>query len=396
MVQNSTDTIRKFETAFSAKNYERVRELIHDKLEKSIAFSKLKSLSRRFAPLKAGIHGCEKLTAVHGARLKRKEALELAYFIHAIAPRKIATGPAYFPRDRLLPRAVQYDFPSKKTFIHLKCHNGAKKLGEGAFKEVTLSIQYDQASPKLVACAEAKGNIEKEVTNLYLARGLEGVIQVKAVMRRKGSSGDKTALIFDLYSPGALTDERMHKLPFDKRVKVAKKVLLGLEGLHKRGVIHRDIKPKNIFISDGPKGFSACLSDLGQGLFIHECPGKTVNCTPHYNPPEALGTKPINYEKADIFSLGMVIYQLAFSKKLPWASDKYLPEWIRRPGKISEKAHLQKKLISKIEEVRKRCLSQIYHMSASRGKTLKKIAVDMLHPNPDKRPKIHDILFKLK
>jgi len=87
-----------------------------------------------------------------------------------------------------------------------------------------------------------------------------------------------------------------------------------LEICHKKGIIHRDIKDENIYISDdglyklGDFGIAMKLSRGGWTASMHG--------TPHYMAPEIY--KGENYGLAvDIYSLGIVLYRLLNHGRLP-------------------------------------------------------------------------------
>jgi len=95
----------------------------------------------------------------------------------------------------------------------------------------------------------------------------------------------------------------------------------GLKYAHDKGVIHRDIKPANILIS---KEGEVKITDFGIAKSDEEESGLTQKGTtlgtPSYMAPEQIADSKNVDKRADIFSLGVLLYQMT-TGKLPFASD---------------------------------------------------------------------------
>jgi len=95
-------------------------------------------------------------------------------------------------------------------------------------------------------------------------------------------------------------------------LRLARRVAEGLAVLHERGIVHRDIKPSNIFLPQSSLEHVKLL-DLGVARLLHASRPSTRSGvmvgTPGYMAPEqARGTREID-ARADIFSLGCVMYE---------------------------------------------------------------------------------------
>ena len=106
--------------------------------------------------------------------------------------------------------------------------------------------------------------------------------------------------------------ERERQLPVADAVRIATAVANALEHAHKAGVVHRDLKPENILMQDG----EPVVADFGIALAVRRAVGERLTMTgmslgtPQYMSPEqATGDRVID-ARADIFSLGCVVYEL--------------------------------------------------------------------------------------
>ncbi len=103
-----------------------------------------------------------------------------------------------------------------------------------------------------------------------------------------------------------------HLLPIADAIDIIIKVCHGLDYAHQRGIIHRDIKPSNILL--GTNG-EIKITDFGLASFaeLARKDTRTVG-TPSYMPPEQVRGKG-STARSDIFSLGVILYQLLCGHK---------------------------------------------------------------------------------
>ena len=127
-------------------------------------------------------------------------------------------------------------------------------------------------------------------------------------------------LLMDYMPGGSLSDllSKRGPLPINEAVSIASHIAFALEAAHRRGVIHRDIKPDNIlFAADGtPK-----LADLGVAKFEDDATVTMVTRagmivgTPAYMAPEQMMDSHSIDARADIYSLGVVLYEMLTNKR---------------------------------------------------------------------------------
>src|SRR5208283_2160297 len=105
---------------------------------------------------------------------------------------------------------------------------------------------------------------------------------------------------------------RIGRLPYDKALETARKLCAGLAAAHDRGVIHRDLKPQNIMMN---KRGEVVIMDFGLAAIADQLSGDEVrNGTPAYMAPEQLKGSEVT-AKSDIYSLGLVLYEIFTGKK---------------------------------------------------------------------------------
>jgi len=146
---------------------------------------------------------------------------------------------------------------------------------------------------------------------------------------------------------------RIGRLPQDKAVEVSRQICAGLGAAHERGVIHRDLKPSNVMLDGAGK---ARITDFGLAGVAANIRGAEVRAgTPAYMAPEQLVGKEVT-TKSDIFSLGLVMYEVLTGKRAYDATT--VPELMkaRQSGTLTNPSTLVRDLDPLTERVILRCL----------------------------------------
>lgn len=131
----------------------------------------------------------------------------------------------------------------------------------------------------------------------------------------------KLYIITEYASNGNLHDyikKQKQKLPEELIWKLFVQILLGLNHMHSKKILHRDIKTLNVFLDDD---LNVKLGDMGVAkiLSTHTNFAKTIVGTPYYLSPELCEDKPYN-EKSDVWALGVVLYECCVQRH-PFDAD---------------------------------------------------------------------------
>ena len=122
------------------------------------------------------------------------------------------------------------------------------------------------------------------------------------------------------YCPGGTLDQLLlekGKLPLERALALVRDVAAGLEHTHEKRVLHRDVKPANVFLSE--EGV-AKLGDFGTGVFAAEALQERVG-TAFYMAPELFsgGSSSI---QSDVYSLGVLAYEVLAGAR-PFLGESY-------------------------------------------------------------------------
>jgi serine/threonine-protein kinase len=122
-------------------------------------------------------------------------------------------------------------------------------------------------------------------------------------------------------------------MPADLAVRIMCEALTSLSEAHRKGIIHRDIKPDNLFLARRPSPDGGGMRDVctvldfgiakvreQEGIKAVETQAGMVFGTPRYMSPEQAQGRPLDH-RSDLYSLGVILYQMLVGRP-PFEEDE--------------------------------------------------------------------------
>jgi eukaryotic-like serine/threonine-protein kinase len=202
-----------------------------------------------------------------------------------------------------------------------------QRLGSGGMGSVYEAVHRDISKPVALKTLAARLASEPQAQARFLREAASAsrlthphVVDVTDF----GSDGGITYLVMELLRgedlAAALVREPMG-LPVERLTDIMLAVCAGVFAAHEVGVIHRDLKPPNIFLSHGslddivPKvldfGISKMLDEKMSSTLTGT--GTVIGTTPYLSPEQVAG-RPVD-ARSDQYSLGVILYECATGRR---------------------------------------------------------------------------------
>ncbi|XVF00536.1 hypothetical protein REPUB_Repub04eG0009300 [Reevesia pubescens] len=206
-----------------------------------------------------------------------------------------------------------------------------KVIGSGSFGTVHLAMNKATGGLFVVKSAESVAGLESLENEASIIEGLNSPFIVQCIGKElsKESNDDRKISIFMEYMAGGSLSDIAEKfggaLDEDVIRLYTREILCGLKYLHENGIVHCDLKCKNVLL--GSSG-NVKLTDFGCARRPEDLKNKgelgrsnwqPVGGTPLWMAPEVLRNEGLDYA-SDIWSLGCTVIEMATGRP-PWSNE---------------------------------------------------------------------------
>jgi serine/threonine protein kinase len=185
--------------------------------------------------------------------------------------------------------------------------------------------------------------------------------------------------------------EKDRVLDWETAVGYIKQIAQGIDHAHKNKIIHRDLRPSNIMVSE--EG-TAKITDFGTSAWLNNIPyaSTRIGSPPYMAPEQFLGKA--SYQ-SDIYSLGCIFYEMIVGRPPIFDPDPFKILEKAQQGKITPPRLRNSKIPREIDEIIMRCLaSKVEDRFRKPSEVIQ--ALSALKKKEEKTTEIEDMLSRIR
>jgi serine/threonine protein kinase/tetratricopeptide (TPR) repeat protein len=244
-------------------------------------------------------------------------------------------------------------------------HGGMGTVYEAVDLELSEVIALKIIRPSIALDPQCLDRFRKEV---HLARRFSGpnICRIHELYVREDTPGRVNAFLTMEFLDGVTLAEEIQRsgpLPWPRASRIAEEICAALAEMHAAGVIHRDVKTRNVMLAKRATGVCAVLMDFGlarevsrpnqQDETASTMPG-TLLGTPACMAPEQFSGDELT-RATDIYALGVVLYEMTTARE-PFAAGDAVRAAILRATPPAPPSTVRKGLPHRLDSVVARCL----------------------------------------
>ncbi len=214
-----------------------------------------------------------------------------------------------------------------------------RKIGEGGMGAVYEAMHVVLGKPVAVKVLR-----EKYADRVEVAQRLVQEARLASSIRHEhiidiadsGSTGDgRTFIVMELLDGQSLAELILHEgpIPEPRAIEIVRQVASALSAAHERSIVHRDVKPENIFLVERSGLDFIKVVDFGISKSLHagETPdpeslrlthtGMVLGTPLYMSPEQARGDEDLDH-RIDIYALGVILYE-CLTGEVPFRGTNY-------------------------------------------------------------------------
>lgn len=203
-----------------------------------------------------------------------------------------------------------------------------RKIGQGGYGAVFEAEHESIGQRAAIKVLDPKHSGERKATERFLNEArATGIIRHPGLVKvydYQKTSDDLVCLIMEFLEGESLGKcisglrTRKERMPMARVLEIIRQVGSALQAVHAANIVHCDLKPDNIFLVPDPAvpgGERVKLLDFGIAKFLTQSVGQTTTTnlilgSPRYMAPEQCEGREELSNKADVYALGIILYEL--------------------------------------------------------------------------------------
>ena len=234
--------------------------------------------------------------------------------------------------------------------VSFRARGGMGEVYEAEDLELGMRVAVKVIRPEIAGLPGMPNRFRREV---HLAKQVThpNVCRIFDIFRHRDGEGEDLLFLTMELLNGETLSARLHgagKLPEHEVIPILHQLASALDAAHSAGILHRDLKPGNIFLESGRhRELRTVITDFGMALSGKSHPSATLTGsgpfafgTPQYMSPEQIEGKELT-PGADVYALGLITYQMltglrAFDAETPlYSALRRLTEPPPLPGRMA-------------------------------------------------------------
>ncbi len=185
--------------------------------------------------------------------------------------------------------------------------------------------------------------------------------------------------------------EKEKVLDCERAVDYIKQIAQGVDHAHRNKIIHRDLRPSNILISEDG---TAKITDFGTSAWLSNVPyaSTRIGSPPYMAPEQFLGKA--SYQ-SDIYSIGCIFYEMVIGRPPIFDPDPFKILEKAQQGRITPPRLRDARISRQVDEIIMKCLASKAEDRYQRPAEIIR-ALSALKGKQEHKPEIEDILSRIR